>query len=115
MLGDVVAIEKAELEETKNKIIQSVASDKKRLKQYEDGILDNLESASGNILDNQAVIEALKKAQSTSELLSKRLADAETQSQSINEVCAGRSTRDGFGWFVGMERPGPPAAANAIC
>eukprot|EP00670_Eutreptiella_braarudii_P016448 CAMPEP_0174342222 /NCGR_PEP_ID=MMETSP0810-20121108/26002_1 /TAXON_ID=73025 ORGANISM="Eutreptiella gymnastica-like, Strain CCMP1594" /NCGR_SAMPLE_ID=MMETSP0810 /ASSEMBLY_ACC=CAM_ASM_000659 /LENGTH=190 /DNA_ID=CAMNT_0015464255 /DNA_START=6 /DNA_END=575 /DNA_ORIENTATION=+ len=35
MLGDVVAIEKAELEETKNKIIQSVASDKKRLKQYE--------------------------------------------------------------------------------
>lgn len=48
-----MAIEKASLEETKNKIIQSVASDKKRLKQYEDGILEDLESATGNILDNQ--------------------------------------------------------------
>eukprot|EP00668_Euglena_longa_P016545 GGOE01020817.1.p1 GENE.GGOE01020817.1~~GGOE01020817.1.p1 ORF type:complete len:1249 (-),score=501.70 GGOE01020817.1:103-3465(-) len=86
MLGDVVAIEKASLEETKNKIIQSVASDKKRLKQYEDGILEDLESATGNILDNQKVIDSLKKAQTTSELLSKRLAEAEQQSQSINEA-----------------------------
>jgi dynein heavy chain len=84
MLGDVVAIEKAELEETKNKIIQSVANDKKKLKQYEDGILEDLESASGNILDNQKVIDSLKKAQSTSELLSKRLKDAEVQSASID-------------------------------
>ena len=59
MLGDVVAIEKAELEETKNKIIQSVANDKKKLKQYEDGILEDLESASGNILDNQKVLNAV--------------------------------------------------------
>lgn len=129
-----MAIEKASLEETKNKIIQSVASDKKRLKQYEDGILEDLESATGNILDNQGqacpcgcgavtrvmhssgvsrvtsgvgvgglgvalmgcaavrempggkVIDSLKKAQTTSELLSKRLAEAEQQSQSINEV-----------------------------
>jgi len=86
MLGDVVAIEKAELEETKNKIIQSVANDKKKLKQYEDGILEDLESAQGNILDNQRVIDSLKKAQTTSQLLSTRLKEAEVQSASIDEA-----------------------------
>ena len=62
-MGDVVSIIRAELEESKNKIIQNVAEDGKKLKQYEDGILEDLETAEGNILDNQRVISSLRKAQ----------------------------------------------------
>ena len=40
VLADIVGIEKAELEESKNKIIQSVAADQRKLKQYEDNILE---------------------------------------------------------------------------
>ena len=86
MLGDVVSIEKAELEEQKNKIVKSVADDKRKLKRYEALILSELEDAKGNILDNQKLIDTLKQAQSTSVLLSKRLIEAEEKAKSIDEA-----------------------------
>eukprot|EP01064_Diplonema_japonicum_P034413 TRINITY_DN7114_c0_g1_i1.p1 TRINITY_DN7114_c0_g1~~TRINITY_DN7114_c0_g1_i1.p1 ORF type:complete len:4107 (+),score=1152.60 TRINITY_DN7114_c0_g1_i1:350-12322(+) len=89
MLGDVVSIEKAELEEQKNKIVKTVAEDKRKLKRYEDLILSELEDAKGNILDNQKLIDTLKQAQSTSVLLSKRLVEAEEKAKFIDEAREG--------------------------
>ncbi|KAJ9465464.1 Dynein-1-beta heavy chain [Diplonema papillatum] len=85
MLGDVVSLEEAELEDQKNKIVKSVADDKRKLKRYEDLILSELEDAKGNILDNQKLIDTLKQAQSTSVLLSKRLVEAEEKAKKIEK------------------------------
>lgn len=69
MLGEVVSIEKREMEEEKNQIIQSIAQGQKKLKQIEETILSRLKNTKGNILDDRELITELKSAQANAETL----------------------------------------------
>jgi len=86
MLGEVVAIEQAELEEEKNKIIQSISEGQKGLKKMEESILEKLRSAKGNILDDDLLINELKTAQSRAQFLSKRQESAKENIAIINKT-----------------------------
>lgn len=69
MLGEVVSIEKREMEEEKNHVIQSIAQGQKKLKQIEETILSRLKNSKGNILDDRELISELKSAQASAEVL----------------------------------------------
>ncbi|KAJ9454440.1 Dynein-1-beta heavy chain [Diplonema papillatum] len=84
MLGDVVSIVKSELEEQKSKVLKSVADAKRRKKNLENQILERLESAQGNVLDEPEIIKALKQSQSNGAVLVKQLAEAEEKEKTIN-------------------------------
>ena len=86
MLGDVVSIEKSVLEEQKSKVLKSVADAKKRKKNLENQILEKLESAQGNVLDEPEIIKALKQSQSNGTVLVKQLAEAEEKEKTINDA-----------------------------
>eukprot|EP01059_Diplonema_ambulator_P010806 TRINITY_DN20837_c0_g1_i1.p1 TRINITY_DN20837_c0_g1~~TRINITY_DN20837_c0_g1_i1.p1 ORF type:complete len:1596 (+),score=485.47 TRINITY_DN20837_c0_g1_i1:459-4790(+) len=85
MLGDVVSIEKSELEEQKSAVLRRVAEAKKRKKQLENLILEKLESAQGNVLDSPDVIKTLERSQTNGTLLIKQLAESEEKERTINE------------------------------
>jgi dynein heavy chain len=77
LLGDVVRKEKPKLEEQKNTLVVSMATDKKALKDLEDRILGLLKSSEGNILDNEPLIATLNDSKTTSQLIEQRVKQAE--------------------------------------
>ena len=66
MLGDVVIKEKPKIEETKQRIIVTIAQDEKKLKDIEDLILKSLTETKGNILDDAKLIENLRSSKEVS-------------------------------------------------
>ena len=84
MLGCVVAEERPDLEEERNKLIQTINSDKNQLKAIEDKILKMLFESEGNILDNEELVNALNDSKSTSAAISRRLAEAEKTEANIS-------------------------------
>jgi dynein heavy chain len=77
LLGIVVAAERPDLEEEKNRLIVSGAANKRKLKATEDEILRVLSSSSGNILEDEAAVNVLQS--------SKLLADDISQKQKISD------------------------------
>lgn len=67
LLGIVVARERPELEEKKNKMIVESANNKKTLKEIEDKILEVLSSSEGNILEDETAIKILSSSKVLSE------------------------------------------------
>lgn len=61
LLVDVIKNERPDLEEKKDALVVSIAADQKALKDIENRILTLLASASGNILDDEELIETLGK------------------------------------------------------
>lgn len=59
LLGIVVAKERPQLEEKKNKLIIESAKNNKLLKEIEDKILHVLSSSEGNILEDESAIKIL--------------------------------------------------------
>eukprot|EP00796_Vickermania_ingenoplastis_P004622 gene4627-3332_t len=90
MLGEVVSIEKREMEEEKNKIIQSIAQGQKKLKQIEAQILSRLKNTKGNILDDSELISELKSAQANAEILKANEAEAQEKMSVIS------ASREGY-------------------
>jgi dynein heavy chain len=84
LLGDVVAKERPDLEETKNKLVVSMANDAKQLKELEDKTLHLLSTSEGNILDNEPLINTLNNSKLTSGVIKGRVADAEKTEVEIN-------------------------------
>ena len=72
LLGIVVAKERPDLEEEKNRLIITGAENKKKLKEIEDEILRVLSTSEGNILEDQAAVEILQKAKMTSDDISEK-------------------------------------------
>lgn len=60
LLGIVVAKERPDLEEEKNKLIVVGAENKKKLKEIEDQILRVLSSSEGNILEDEEAVNILQ-------------------------------------------------------
>ncbi|RNF23496.1 Dynein heavy chain family protein [Trypanosoma conorhini] len=90
LLGEVVSIEKRELEEEKNRIIQCISLGQKKLKVIEETILSKLKNTKGNILDDSELIAELKSAQSNAQVLSENQKDASDKMKIIT------STRDRY-------------------
>jgi dynein heavy chain, axonemal len=83
LLADVVRYEYAELEQRADKTVTDIAEGKGQLKDIEDKILSLLASSTGNILDNEVLINTLGEAKKTSESVTKALEVAEATQKDI--------------------------------
>jgi dynein heavy chain len=66
LLGELVRQERPELEEQRDRLVVSIAADKKQLVQLEDRVLKLLKDAAGNILDDEVLITTLNNSKATS-------------------------------------------------
>ncbi|CAD2215821.1 Microtubule-binding stalk of dynein motor/ATP-binding dynein motor region/Dynein heavy chain region D6 P-loop domain/Dynein heavy chain AAA lid domain/Dynein heavy chain C-terminal domain containing protein, putative [Angomonas deanei] len=83
LLADVVRYEFAELEQRADKTVLDISNGKNELKQTEDKILHLLTSFTGNILDNEQLVNTLQGAKVTSESVSEALRVAEETQKDI--------------------------------
>jgi dynein heavy chain len=86
LLGDVVKLERADIEEKKIALLMSMADDKKKLAELEAAILKDLSSATGNILDNEQLIATLGTSKVTSTIIKQRVVESEATNKTINEA-----------------------------
>lgn len=84
LLADVVRFEYAELEHRANKTVMDIANGKNELKELEDKILRLLVSSTGNILDNEQLINTLQSSKKTSEAVAESLRVAEETQKDID-------------------------------
>ncbi|KAA0198607.1 hypothetical protein FBUS_09287 [Fasciolopsis buskii] len=89
LLGIVVARERPELEDEKNKLILQGASNKKKLKELEDQILGVLSSSEGNILEDESAIQVLNSSKELSNEIAEKQAYFEETEQKIDEARLG--------------------------
>jgi len=88
LLGDVVRLERPDLEESRNKLVREINEDKAELKSIEDKILKLLFNSEGNILDDKVLIETLGESKITSTAIGERLVGAEKTEAAIAEARA---------------------------
>ena len=86
MLQMVVSKEKPELEAKKNALVVQNARMKKQLQDTEDQILKLLTSASGDILEDEALINTLAESKKVSEEITERVAESETIEKEIDQA-----------------------------
>ncbi|CCW60171.1 unnamed protein product [Phytomonas sp. EM1] len=84
LLGEVVSIEKRELEREKNRMIESISQGERKLKAIEKTILERLNSTKGNILDDSELIAELKAAQSNAEVVGVQQIEANQKMEIIS-------------------------------
>ncbi|ESO02274.1 hypothetical protein HELRODRAFT_188646 [Helobdella robusta] len=90
LLGIVAATEKPDLEEKKNELILASASNKKKLQEIEDKILQVLSMSQGNILEDETAIEILSSSKVLSEEISAKQEIATLTEEEID------GTRNGY-------------------
>jgi len=86
LLVDVVKFERPDLEKKKDQLIVSIANDKRQLKDVEDKILQMLAESSGDILEDEELINNLAASKRTSTAISSRMVEAEATTKEINEA-----------------------------
>jgi len=86
MLGTVVAKESPELEQKKNALVVQNARMKKQLQDTEDNILRLLTSATGDILDDEELINTLADSKKVSEEIVERVSESEAIEQEIDQA-----------------------------
>ncbi|CCW68554.1 unnamed protein product [Phytomonas sp. Hart1] len=84
LLGEVVSIEKRELEREKNRMIENISQGERKLQAIEKTILERLNSTKGNILDDSELIAELKAAQSNAEVVSAQQIEANHKMEIIS-------------------------------
>ncbi|KAF4316938.1 hypothetical protein BBO99_00008166 [Phytophthora kernoviae] len=85
MLGIVVAKEEPVLEQQREKLVLEDAANKKTLKEIEDQILYLLQTAKGNILDDERLIETLGASKVTANKIEEKVREAAVTQQMIAE------------------------------
>ena len=109
LLGDVVLHEMPELEKQRSELIVAIANDQKQLQSLMQQILHLLFTSTGNILDNEVLINTLHEAKDTSIQVSARLVEAEKTEKTITEqreVYRPVAKRGSILYFVILELPG---------
>ena len=89
LLGIVVAKERPDLEEEKNKLIVQGAENKRKLKEIEDEILKTLSASEGNILEDKKAVEILQEAKITSDDITEKQKIADVTEAKIDEARRG--------------------------
>lgn len=89
LLGIVVAQERPDLEEQKNKLIVQNARNKGLLKEIEDKILGILSSSEGNILEDENAINTMNQSKQVADEIKKEQIIAEKTEQEIDFVRQG--------------------------
>ena len=89
LLGIVVAAERPDLEEEKNKLIISGAANKRKLKETEDEILRVLSSSSGNILEDEQAVNILQSSKILADEISSKQKVADETEQKIDQAREG--------------------------
>ncbi|KAJ9505503.1 hypothetical protein QJQ45_023787, partial [Haematococcus lacustris] len=100
LLGDVVRKERPELEEAKDRLVVSISNDKRQLQELEDRdcsqrgllavgllvakVLKLLRESTGNILDDEVLINTLNNSRNTSTTINARVKEAEETERAIN-------------------------------
>ena len=92
LLVDVCRHERPDLEAKKDELVVSIAEDKKQLKEIQDKILHFLANSSGNILDDEELIDTLGASKVTSEAIGVRVTEAEQTQAAIDVARAGYRT-----------------------
>ncbi|CAM9220423.1 unnamed protein product [Chrysoparadoxa australica] len=86
LLVDVVKNERPDLEAKKDELVVNIANDQKSLNEIENKILYMLANASGNILDDEELINALSESKVTSIAIGERLTEAEATTKEISDT-----------------------------
>lgn len=71
----MVSKERPDLEEAKDRLVVSISNDKKQLKDLEDKILKLLKESTGNILDDEQLINTLNHSKTTSGVIGVSLSE----------------------------------------
>jgi len=88
LLNEVVSKEIPETLAKRVELMLQLSEDKKTLKQLEETILRLLSESSGNILDDEVLINTLAESKETSKAVNVRVAEAEVTAREIEEACA---------------------------
>ena len=75
LLGIVVQEERPDVQEKKNELLVTMATDQKTLSDLESKILKMLAESEGNILDDVELIEVLRESKEIAAVITKRLAE----------------------------------------
>ena len=86
LLGIVVAKERPDLEEQKNELVVQGASNKKKLKELEDKILEVLSESEGNILEDETAIGIISEAKVLGNEITEKQQLAEETEKKIDET-----------------------------
>jgi dynein heavy chain len=103
LLVDVVRSERPELEQKRDELIISISADKKQLKSTEDKILKMLANATGNILDDEGLIDNLQESKVMSNAIGERMLESEKTNADISKAREGYrsvATRGSALYFV---------------
>eukprot|EP00304_Pavlova_gyrans_P012708 CAMPEP_0206041750 /NCGR_PEP_ID=MMETSP1466-20131121/6142_1 /ASSEMBLY_ACC=CAM_ASM_001126 /TAXON_ID=44452 /ORGANISM="Pavlova gyrans, Strain CCMP608" /LENGTH=4121 /DNA_ID=CAMNT_0053416453 /DNA_START=38 /DNA_END=12403 /DNA_ORIENTATION=- len=86
LLAECAALERPDLEERKEKLVLTIANGRRTMADLEDKILKMLAEASGNILDDEDLINTLDNSKKTSSETEKAVSAAEETSKEIDEA-----------------------------
>ena len=86
MLSLVVQLEQPELETEKDMLVKRVASGKSMLVDLEDRILSELQTVTGSLIENDAIMETLQASQKTSAEVTEQLIVSEEKDKRIEEA-----------------------------
>lgn len=86
LLNVVVGHERADLQQQREELVQSISKNHSTLAMLEDSILRELTESTGNILDNAVLISTLKDAKEKSVTIAEALLEARTTAEEIDKV-----------------------------